>query len=468
MQLWTQWYLCIWRLRPACSRLRTFLWMAMVLVGLSVRPERAGVSSFVRIIGLYPAAYHRLLHLFHSNGIDLDHLTGLWTKLVLKLFKPLRVGKYLVCVADGIKIPKEGKKMPAVKSLHQSSESNSKAPYIMGHSFQAISLLVRGVAGHVASIGLTARIHEGLVWSNRDKRTLLDRLATLFLSLSAFWKQPVILVADAYYASKKIICPLLDNGHHLVTRTRVNAVAYQKVAQPKVRRRGRPRLYGKKVRLRDLAKQTAQFIMIPSPIYGETRVNLQYRCIDLLWRPIGRLVRFVIVRHPKRGIVFLMTTDTGMDPYDVIMLYSYRFKIETGFRQAIHVVGTYAYHFWMKGMTPIRRRSKNQYMHMKSEQYRHNVRRKMKAYHLHVQLGCIAQGLLLHLSLNFSAIVWREFRSWLRTMDKNKPPSELVVAYVLRDSLFDFLAVLAKIPLTRKFMVKYWNRDGILTYEDVA
>jgi len=42
--------------------------------------------------------------------------------------------------------------MPAVRSLYQSGGSNSKTPYIMGHSFQAISLLVRGVTGAVAAV----------------------------------------------------------------------------------------------------------------------------------------------------------------------------------------------------------------------------------------------------------------------------------------------------------------------------
>ena len=41
----------------------------------------------------------------------------------------------------------------------------------MGHSFQAVSLLVQGPAGHVAAVPLVSRIHEGLIWSNRDTRT---------------------------------------------------------------------------------------------------------------------------------------------------------------------------------------------------------------------------------------------------------------------------------------------------------
>ena len=32
-------------------------------------------------------------------------------------------------------------------------------------------------------------------------------------------------------------------------------------------------------------------------------------------------------------------------PLQILMLYSHRFKIEVGFKQALHVLGSYAYHF---------------------------------------------------------------------------------------------------------------------------
>jgi hypothetical protein len=411
----------------------------MVLVALSTRLDLAGVTSFVRALGLTPGAYRRLLYLFHTTAVNLDELTRLWVRLVLRVFTPLTAGGYLVCLADGIKAPKEGRKMPAVKSLHQAADSNSKPPFIMGHSFQAVSVLVRSGSGHVAAVPLAARIHEGLVWSNRDQRTLLDRMVGLFFSTACVAGRKVILVADAYYASRKVIRPLLDAGHHLVTRCRLNTVAYLPIEPPATRRVGRPKLYGEKIRLRDIAADKSLLHASPSPIPGEAHVTIRYGCFDLLWRPVGHLVRFVIVDHPLRGRIILMTTDTDMDPLDVFVLYSYRFKIETGFRQAIHVLGAYAYHFWMQAMTPIKRRSGNQYLHRKSSEYRRLVQRKMNAYHLHVQLGCIAQGLLLHLAVNHGSMVWEQFRSWLRTMDPSRPPSELVVAHSLRDTRFEFL-----------------------------
>jgi len=105
----------------------------------------------------------------------------------------------------------------------------------------------------------------------------------------------------------------------------------------------------------------------------------------------------------------------------------------------VHVVGSYAYHFWMAAMKPRRRGQGDQYLHRESQTYRDAVRRKINAFHLHVQLGCVAQGLLQHLALNHTAEVWRQFRSWLRTMNPALPPSELVVACALRSSLPEFL-----------------------------
>jgi hypothetical protein len=291
MKLWTQWLQAVCFLRPACQRSLTFVWMTLVLMGLCCRSDNLGVTSFVRVLNLRGEAYHRLLHLFHSKALDLDVLTSCWVRLCLVLFRPFEVGSRLVCLADGIKAPKEGKRMPGVKLLHQQSASNTKPEYIMGHSLQAISLLVHSAGGQVAAVPLTSRIHEGLVFSNRDSKTLLDKLVALLFSITRVWNKPVVLVADAYYASGKVITPLLDNGHHLVTRAKTNAVAYlpvPKVANPG---KGRPRIYGQKVRLKDMATDDGAFTSAPSPVYGERDVVVRFRVLDLLWKPVGRIVR---------------------------------------------------------------------------------------------------------------------------------------------------------------------------------
>ena len=126
MKLWTQWLRAVGALRPACRRARTFAWMALVLVDLCCRADNAGVTSFVRILNFSGQACHRFLHLFHNTSLDLDLLTSCWVRLCLVLFRPFEVDSRLVCLADGIKAPKEGRRMPGVKLLHQQSASNTK------------------------------------------------------------------------------------------------------------------------------------------------------------------------------------------------------------------------------------------------------------------------------------------------------------------------------------------------------
>lgn len=459
MLLWTQWLNAASLLRPACSRAATFAWLLLALMGLCCRGDNAGVTSFVRVLGLSSLAYARLLHLFHSAGVDLAVLSSCWVRACVALFLPYRVGSRMVVLADGIKAPKEGRRMPAVKLLHQQSAGNTKPEYIMGHSLQAISLLVHSVSGTVAAIPLVARIHEGLVFSNRDTSTLLDKLVVLLQSVAGAMSCGVVLVADAYYASGKLMRALLANGHHLVSRAKRNAVAYLPVVASERRGRGRPKVFGEKVCLKDLALEQGAFTEAPSPVYGERNVTLRYRTLDLLWRPLGSLVRFVIVCHPTRGTIFLLCTDLTMQPLEILKLYGYRFKIELGFRQAVHVMGTYAYHFWMKAMKPLRRGSGDQYLHRTTDAYRAGIRRKLAAYHLHVQLGCIAQGLLQHLAINYMADVWHSFSGWLRTIKKDMPPSELVVANALQSSLFLFLAVPTLAPAITKVLNKYRRHD---------
>ena len=147
------------------------------------------------------------------------------------------------------------------------------------------------------------------------------------------------------------------------------------------------------------------------PLEDDRQVPLRYLSRDLLWRPLGQLVRFVWVIHPLRGRCILLCTDLTMTPPDILRLDGWRFKIEAGFWQAIPTLGAYAYHFWMSTMTPLRRHQGNQYRHRKPARCRQQVRRKFTAYERHIQIGRIAQGLLQYLARRFRRITWANSHS---------------------------------------------------------
>jgi len=147
VKLWMAWFDVVWQLRSGFSRTQTFLWAIQVLAGFSIRRDRQGITSFVRSGFLLPSCYNRLRDFFHSDAIRLPELTQIWSQLCLKIFSSCMIhhNGRIVLFADGVKNPKEGRKMPGVKLTHQESSNNSKPEFIRAHSCQCICLLVQAV-----------------------------------------------------------------------------------------------------------------------------------------------------------------------------------------------------------------------------------------------------------------------------------------------------------------------------------
>jgi len=103
MDLWSAWSVWVQALRPACARQATFEWMRIVLAGLCIRADRAGVTSLVRALALRPGAYLRLLHLFHSEALRLPQLTALWVRLCLERFAPSSVNTSKPAIRERLK-----------------------------------------------------------------------------------------------------------------------------------------------------------------------------------------------------------------------------------------------------------------------------------------------------------------------------------------------------------------------------
>jgi hypothetical protein len=85
MSFWFHWWSVVSQLRSACSRRRTFFWLVLVLAALCTRGDLAGVTSFVRALGLRGRCYACLLDFFHSAAFCPDRLARVWTRLVLKV-----------------------------------------------------------------------------------------------------------------------------------------------------------------------------------------------------------------------------------------------------------------------------------------------------------------------------------------------------------------------------------------------
>jgi hypothetical protein len=448
MELWGKWLILVNYFDEAFSRKKTFFWFVIILIGFTIKFDSLGVTSLARGAGLLPAYYTCMLNFFISTAVNLEKLQLLWISIVFKHFNSIvRINGRCIIAGDGIKIGKEGKKMPAVKWLHQASESNSKAEHIMGHSIQAVSILANGLRTYFA-IPLAGQIHEGIRLHYTDSRTLLDKMFELLIGLNL--PEACYFVADKYYCSGRFIKQLISKNIHLVTMMKKNAVAYYPAKIEPKGHRGRPKKYGKKTKLFDLFKTELPFIKAPMP--GNSKLMIEYYQIQLLWKPLGELVQFVLTRHPTRGEAVAMSTDLTLDPLCLIFAYSLRFKIEVMFKQAVHQAGVFLYRFWLRLMSSRKRGSGDQNLQFAPKRVKEKIANKVRAYHLFILLGFIAQGLMQHLSIHYRDIVWKNFGTWLRTVRVGTLPSEMVVASAMKNTYAEFLIEGEYGGIFKKFM----------------
>jgi hypothetical protein len=451
MELWSIWLTLVNPFEGACSRKKTFFWLVIVLIGFTIKFDSLGVTSLARGAGVASIYYTSMLNFFNSTAINLEMLQTIWINIVFSKFSSsiVRINGRCIIAGDGIKIGKEGKKMPGVKWLHQESESNSKAQYIMGHSLQALSVLATGLSTYFA-IPLAGQIHEGIRLHYKDSRTLLDKMFELLIGLNI----PVAcyLVLDKYYCSGRFMKQLVSKNIHIVTMMKRGAVAYGLPDVQRSKRRGRPKKYGEKIKLFDLFKMELPFIKIPMP--GSNNLMIEYCRMEFFWRPFGGMAQFVFTRHPTRGNAIAMSTDLTLAPTDMVFIYSLRFKIEVLFKQAVHQVGVFLYRFWLKMMKPIARGSGDQCWQFASKKFKESVAKKLHAYHLFILLGFIAQGLMQYLSIYYHELVWKNFGTWLRTIRANTLPSEMVVALTMTNTYNEFLVDDKYMSIFKKFLLQ--------------
>jgi hypothetical protein len=415
-------------LRPAFSRQAAFVWFVVVFAGFLTRTDLYGVSSIIRALDLAPAYYPSVLHFFHSSAWTAEALYRQWWTWLVAQQPILRVAGRLVMLGDHTKQPKEARRMPRLTTLHQDSETSSKPSYFRGHHWGCLALLGQALSKCFA-LPLWAEIHPEELPDSRATRLVqvASRIA-LSLRTSAF------LVLDAFFAVGPVfqVAALSDGRLHILTRAKKNIVAYQLPPPPR-RRRGRPRLYGKKLRLLSLFDTRAsEFLTLQTVLYHQKQ-SVRYLVLDLIWKPVKGVLRFFLIES-SRGRLILISSDLTLAVLDALRLYTARVAIESLFATLKNLLGGLGYHFWSKYLAPVSRRPIKSSATPPPSRRPKRTRKTLAAIHKFLAVQLILLGSLQLLAAHYADDIRRHARCWLRT-----PCGDVPSEFVTRTALTNLL-----------------------------
>ncbi|MFB3789450.1 MAG: transposase [bacterium] len=240
-------------MRPAFSRPATLAWFVIVVVGILMRSDTLGVSSIVRALGLAPHTYPGLVLFFHSTVWTVERVMAYWWKWQSHEPFVCRVGDRIVLVGDHTQTPKDGRKMPAVTTLHQDSETSSKPAFFRGHQWGCVSQLMTDRKKYWAA-PLLAHIHQGLEpveEAHPPATSLTLQMVHMAQRIAREMGEQAYLVLDAFFATGPVFreaAPEIEGESprlHILTRAKKNVVAYLPYAGPQ-KPSGRHRIYGQK------------------------------------------------------------------------------------------------------------------------------------------------------------------------------------------------------------------------------
>jgi hypothetical protein len=426
-----------------------------------IRNNARGVSSFVSVLKIKPQLYTTMLRFFRSKAFSIENIYEKLIRIITGMVGMETLAGRVLVMADHIKIHKEGLKMPYIEKLHQESQNSGKGEYIEGHIFGIMSVLAR-TGKDIRSIpilGELHRIHDG-------NGSLVEKMAEMFGKAAFSIKKPLIGVCDAYFFSRKMLETIkgfVDGKGkqmvHIITRAKKNAVGYMPPGKQGGKKRGRPRMYGKRVSISRIFRyRKAAFVTTKLNLYGR-ETEVKYYCIDLIWKPVKRVVRFVLTEIDGKRFI-LMSSDSTLEGEEIIRAYAMRFKIEVMFEELKNELGGFRYHFWSKKL-PRRRRGQASGV-IKGKEIEKSAELAKKACEMFVCVQIITMSILTLLSIKQSRVIWGNYTGWLRTV-RTAIPTLMVTKEVVSQEfhekidkikVFPVFSAIMNIRRTEKFYYK--------------
>jgi hypothetical protein len=339
---------CQWfsRLASALDR-RSAPRLALLFLGAVLARGRRTVTGWIRAARLSG----QFQHCYTAVAAAGKKAETVAAYLVLAVIDPLVGGvNRLMLALDDTPTPRYGPQVQGAGVHHNPTPGPAGSPYVYGHVFVVLGLLVTHKTWGTIALPLLARLYvrkkdlPGIDPKHRPEfRTELE-LAVELLRWAKKWLgllgKPLWVVADGAYAKAAFLKPAMALGMTVVSRLRCDAALWSlpPVIPPDQRGPGRSRVYGTdRISLAKRAGQRRGWTAEAFTLYGE-RVTKRYKTFLATWRPAGGVIRVVLVDEPT-GWRAYFCTDPSASVADILTAVADRFSLEITFGDRKEVVG---------------------------------------------------------------------------------------------------------------------------------
>ena len=323
--------------RPTWKNINTLLMGAILCRGAR------RITSILRVMGLSEiknfSKFHRVLSRARWDSLAASKiLFGLLIKL-------LPSGWPIIIAVDETLERRRGKKIKAKGAYRDAvASSQSRVVISFGLKWECMTLIVplpwckRPWALPFMMILSPSKKSDDA--AEKTHKTSIDWTIQMVRCVSRWLKRKAwILVGDGAYACMALAKSCVKSGATLISRLRLDAQLYESPEVKKKGKRGRNRVKGKRIQLKELLVDPNQvWQTLTVKWYGGEQRTIECLTFECLWYHAGELplkLRIVLVKTPngKNEAETFFSTNLTNSPTQIIEWFVLRWNIEVTFSE---------------------------------------------------------------------------------------------------------------------------------------
>ena len=321
--------------------------LAFMLLG-QARKCVTNIASVSFFVERHISSWERFIS---QNRWDLSSVQARLVNLIIEELgdKLIIYGGFLASV-DTTLVSKAQGKMPGVQKWHDHSSNPDRGEYIVGHHWAIVALLgATTLTGQLTTLcfPILANLISGntnplgFIVNTQGVAQVMDFWSSVCPLVAQLYdmmgKRPMRVVADAYFSKAPFINWMLSLPVHVITRMRKDAVGWDDPEPSRLlpngkKKRGRKPKRGKEWRIASLIKN---FPLKTVTVFMYGKVQTLHVVTRYLWiRGVESQKVKVVVIKTQREPIILLSTDLSLNAREIIHIYSLRFSLEIGIRDA--------------------------------------------------------------------------------------------------------------------------------------